>query len=119
MVGARYCRFDHHRVELSRALTGGAQLWGTLAATTLLVALHWVLARLVVASPGFSRIVEGRPAELARHGTVRGSALERHAVSQADLNEALRQAGVDDIAAAKTVTLEPSGKITVLKCDGK
>ena len=61
--------------NLSRALTGGAQLWGTLAATTLLVALHWVLARLVVASPGFSRIVEGRPAELARHGTIRGSAL--------------------------------------------
>jgi len=103
--------------NLSRALTGGAQLWGTLAATTLLVALHWVLARLVVASPGFSRIVEGRPAELVCHGTVRGSALERHAVSQADLNEALRQAGVEDIAAAKTVTLEPSGKITVLKGD--
>ena len=103
--------------NLSRALTGSAQLWGTLAATTLLVALHWVLARLVVASPGLSRIVEGRPAELARHGALRESVLERHAVSQADLNEALRQSGVDDIAAAKTVTLEPSGKITVLKHD--
>ena len=32
-------------------------------------------------------------------------------------HEALRQAGVDDIAAAKTVTLEPSGKVTVLKGD--
>jgi uncharacterized membrane protein YcaP (DUF421 family) len=103
--------------NLSRALTGGAPLWGTLAATTLLVALHWVLARLVVSSPGFSRIVEGRPAELARHGAVRGSALGRHAVSQADLGEALRQAGVEDIAAARIVTLEPSGKITVLKRD--
>ena len=53
--------------------------------------------------------------KLARHGTVRWAALGRHAVNEADLNEALRQAGVDDIAAAKTVTLEPSGKITVLK----
>jgi uncharacterized membrane protein YcaP (DUF421 family) len=30
--------------NLSRALTGDAPLWGTLAATTLLMALHWVLA---------------------------------------------------------------------------
>ena len=55
--------------------------------------------------------------KLARHGTVRWAALGRHAVNEADLNEALRQAGVDDIAAAKTVTLEPSGKVTVLKGD--
>src|SRR3954453_7859895 len=74
--------------NLSRALTGNAQLWGTLAATTLLVALHWVLAQLGVSFSGVSRLVEGRPAELARHGAVRGSALGRHAVSQADLDEA-------------------------------
>jgi uncharacterized membrane protein YcaP (DUF421 family) len=103
--------------NLSRALTGGAQLWGTLAATTLLVALHWVLARLVVSSPGLSRIIEGRAVELAHRGTTRGSALGRHAVSRSDLDEALRQAGVEDIAAARVVTLEPSGKITVLKGD--
>src|SRR4051812_23589280 len=101
--------------NLSRALTGNAQLWGTLAATTLLVALHWVLARLVASSPGFSRIIEGKAIELARHGAPAPSARERYAVSQADLDEALRQSGVDDIAAARTITLEPSGKITVLK----
>jgi uncharacterized membrane protein YcaP (DUF421 family) len=64
-----------------------------------------------------ARLVEGRPAELARHGAVGGSALGRYAVSESDLNEALRQAGVEDIAAARIVTLEPSGKITVLKGD--
>ena len=67
VVGARHRR-SIIRVELSRALTGSAQLWGTLAATTLLVALHWVLALLVASSPGFSRVVEGGPVELARHG---------------------------------------------------
>src|SRR3954452_16994868 len=101
--------------NLSRALTGSAQLWGTLVATTLLVALHWVLARLVASSPGLSRIIEGGAIELARHGTPTPSARERYAVSEADLGEALRQSRVDDIAHAKTITLEPSGKITVLK----
>src|SRR5689334_3575340 len=32
--------------NLSRTLTGGAPLGGTLAATTLLMALHWVLAQI-------------------------------------------------------------------------
>ena len=88
--------------NLSRALTGIAQLWGTLAATTLLVALHWVLARLVARSPGFSRVIEGKPIQLARHQPSH-SVRERYAVSQSDLNEALRESGVDDIAAARAV----------------
>jgi uncharacterized membrane protein YcaP (DUF421 family) len=103
--------------NLSRALTGSAQLFGTLAATTLLVGLHWVLARLVAASPAFSRIIEGGSIELARHGAPREAIRQRQGVSEADLDEALRQAGVDDIAHARIVTLEPSGKITVLKHD--
>ncbi len=103
--------------NLSRALTRAAPLWNTLAATTLLVGLHWVLASLVAASPGFSRIIEGGPVELARHGAPKPSVRARYAVSEADLDEALRQAGVDDIAAARIVTLEPSGKITVVKHD--
>jgi uncharacterized membrane protein YcaP (DUF421 family) len=103
--------------NMSRALTGSAQLWGTLAATTLLVALHWVLARLVASSPALSRIIEGGAIELARHGAPTPSVRERYAISQSDLAEALRQSGVDDIAAARAITLEPSGKITVLKHD--
>jgi uncharacterized membrane protein YcaP (DUF421 family) len=103
--------------NLSRALTGAAQLWGTLGATTLLVGLHWVLASLVANFRGFSRIIEGGPVELARHGASEAAVRARYAVSEADLHEALRQAGVDDIAAARIVTLEPSGKITVVKHD--
>ena len=47
------CRSSSGR-NLSRTLTGSAQLWGTLAATTLLVALHWVLARLAASSRFFA-----------------------------------------------------------------
>jgi uncharacterized membrane protein YcaP (DUF421 family) len=101
--------------NLSRALTGSAALWGTLAATTLLIALHWILAKLVARSPGFSQFIEGRAAELVQSGAAIRSALHRHSVSEADLHEALRQAGVNELSATKAVTLEPSGKITVLK----
>ena len=37
--------------NLSRALTGSAPLWGTLAATSVLLALHWMLAQAAARSP--------------------------------------------------------------------
>jgi uncharacterized membrane protein YcaP (DUF421 family) len=101
--------------NLSRALTGGAPLWGTLAATTLFVGVHWILANLVSRSAPISRVIEGSPIELARSGTAPTSLLYRHSISEADLYEALRQSGVENLAAATVVTLEPSGRITVLK----
>src|SRR4051794_9298062 len=41
--------------NLSRALTGNAELWGTLAATTLLILLHWILAHAAARSARLSR----------------------------------------------------------------
>ena len=101
--------------NLSRALTGSAALLGTLAATTLLMALHWLLAHAAARSSRLSRLVEGPAIELARGGTPEPSTLARAAVSEGDLGEALRQAGVERAADARLITLEPSGKITVLK----
>ena len=101
--------------NLSRALTGNAGLWGTLAATTFLVALHSVLAQAVARWPTASRIIEGRPIELVRSGAADAAMFNRHSISKADLNEALRQSGIQNVSDTKAVTLEPSGKITVLK----
>ena len=101
--------------NLSRALTGNADLRGTLAATTLMVALHWVIAHAVARSAMLSRMVEGSAVELARSGAAITRMFLRHAVSEADLNEALRQTGVQEVSGTKVITLEPSGKITVLR----
>src|SRR4051812_3468397 len=81
--------------NLSRALTGSAPLLGTIAATTVLVGLHWVLARVAAHSPAFSRLLEGKAVELGRDGAIDAAKTSRHAVTEADLNEALRQAGID------------------------
>jgi uncharacterized membrane protein YcaP (DUF421 family) len=101
--------------NLSRALTGGADLWGTLAATTLLMILHWVLAQAAARFPRMSRLLEGRPVPLGEAGRIAEHVLVRHAVSDADLGEALRGAGLDDAGDIHRVVLEPSGKISVLK----
>lgn len=101
--------------NLSRALTGGAPLWGTLAATTLLMALHWLLSHAAARSARLSRLLEGRSVRLGKGGDLEPSLLRRHAVSEADLGEALRGAGLDEASGARLLVLEPSGKISVLK----
>jgi uncharacterized membrane protein YcaP (DUF421 family) len=101
--------------NLSRALTGSAALWGTLAATTLLMFLHWILSHTAALSPRLSHVLEGRPIRLGERGRVDEHTLTRHAVSDADLREAVRTAGLDDVSGARIVVLEPSGKIAVLR----
>jgi len=101
--------------NLSRALTGSAALFGTLLATTLMMVLHWVLAHAASRSAVISHVLEGRSARLAANGQSDPSALHWHSISEADLNEALRQSGVEQVAGTRLIMLEPSGKITVLK----
>ena len=101
--------------NLSRALTGSAPLIGTLLATTLLVLLHWFLAQLVARSPRVSELFEGAQIVLGRNGKTDPSQLKKESVSQADLNEALRQQNLDNAEHARLISLEPSGKITVLR----
>jgi uncharacterized membrane protein YcaP (DUF421 family) len=99
--------------NLSRALTGPVPLGGTLAATTLMMFLHWLFAKLAARSSSFSRLVEGSSVQLAQAGAVAREVLVKHAVSDADLIEAVRSVGLDDTS--KTRVVIPSGKISVLK----
>jgi uncharacterized membrane protein YcaP (DUF421 family) len=101
--------------NLSRALTGNAPLGGTLAATSLLMLLHWLLSQAAARSPALSRLFEGRVHVLGRGGRVEHRRGLRVAVSVADLDEALRQAGVERAEETRLLVLEPSGKISVLK----
>jgi len=101
--------------NLSRALTGSAPLLGTFAATTLLIVLHWLLAQLAARSPAVSHTVEGRSVVLTDGDGLNRDVQVRHSVTEADLNEALRQGGIERVEDARKLTLEPSGKITVLK----
>ncbi len=57
----------------------------------------------------------GLPIHLGGGGQVDERALARHAVSEADIQEALRSAGLEETAGTRRIVLEPSGKISVLK----
>jgi uncharacterized membrane protein YcaP (DUF421 family) len=99
--------------SLSRALTGGAPLGGTLAACTVLMLLHWLAAQAAARSPRLASLLEGRPVVIVRDGAVVERARLLHGVTSADLDEAMRQSNADDARLAATLILEPSGKLSV------
>ena len=101
--------------NLSRALTANAPFWETLAATALLVALHWLLCTIAARAPALGPLLKGQAARLIHDGVVDAAAMRRHAVGEHDLQEALRGAGVADVATVREAYLERSGEISVLK----
>jgi uncharacterized membrane protein YcaP (DUF421 family) len=104
--------------NLSRAMTGGVPFWGTLASVAVLVALHLILAFAVARDAGLSRWVEGSPILLAHNGAIDEAARLRCKISLADLDESLREHGLDGLVAldkAEKLVLEPSGQISVVK----
>ena len=98
---------------LSRALTGSAPLGGTMAATAVLVGLHWLVGKLAAHNRHFAGIVEGRSLVLADDGRLDDALRLRHSISHGDLAEALHRKNLDDLAQVGRITLEPSGKLNV------
>jgi uncharacterized membrane protein YcaP (DUF421 family) len=101
--------------SLSRVLTGNSPLLGTVAATAVLMGLHWLFARASARSERVSTLIEGPAIRLAENGRLDEARVVAHNVSKADLMEALRQGGTEDVSTTRALVLEPSGKITVMR----
>jgi uncharacterized membrane protein YcaP (DUF421 family) len=104
--------------NLSRAMTGGVPFWGTLISVAVLVALHLILAYAVAYNAKLSRWVEGSAVLLGQDGAIRESVRLRSKISISDLEESLREHGLDglaDLGKVRKLMLEPSGKISVIK----
>jgi uncharacterized membrane protein YcaP (DUF421 family) len=82
--------------------------------------LHVTLAHGVARYRMLAHIFEGEPVRLIDHGRIDHHARKHNKISEADLREALRERGIDGETKAgnvKTMTLEPSGKLSIVKVD--
>jgi uncharacterized membrane protein YcaP (DUF421 family) len=105
---------------LARAMTGSAPLVGTMVAAAVMAFLHVTLAHCVARNRRVAHIVEGESVRLIDHGQIDHQVRKRNKISEADLREALREQGIDGEAKAsnvKSMTLEPSGKLSVIKVE--
>jgi uncharacterized membrane protein YcaP (DUF421 family) len=99
----------------SRAISGTAPFVASLAGTFVLIAAHWVISYFTESSRPLSTLIKGHDTVLILHGEVDRRALKRAHMSDDDLAEDLRLAGIDNTSAVKEARLERSGKLSVIQ----
>lgn len=105
---------------LARAMTGSAPLVGTMVAAAVMASLHVALAHVVARNSRLAKLFEGKAVTLIDHGRIDHRARKHNKISEGDLREALREHGIDGEGKAsnvKLMTLEPSGKLSIVKID--
>ena len=99
----------------ARAITGNAPFFGTLVGVYVLIALHWIISYITRDSPSIGTLVKGHDTVLIRNGRVDRDAMKGAHMSSDNLDEDLRQKGVDDPKKVKEARLERSGDLSVVK----
>ena len=88
-------------------------LGGIVAATTLIV-INVVLTKVIFKNEGFARFFEGEPRLLVRNGKYVTSNLLKEDIRIEELEEQIREHGVNDVSQVKTAILEIDGSISVI-----
>ena len=94
------------------SLTGGFIIIITLLVTNFLV------SRLRIRSRVFRRLVEPPSVVIGRVGKWLPKEVEKQSLTEEELDEALREHGLDDVKQTKLVVLESDGSISVVPKDG-
>jgi uncharacterized membrane protein YcaP (DUF421 family) len=99
----------------ARAITGNTGFVTSMLALTVLVLVHWVFSAVARDWRFFSGLIKGHSTVLIRDGRVNRKALYAAHMSDDDLEEDLRDKGVDDPSKVAEARLERSGKVSVVK----
>ena len=98
-----------------RALTGGAPFFPSVAAMLVLVLVHWVISLITRNAAPLSALVKGHSTILVKNGRVIDRNLSSAHMSRDDLDEDLRQKGIQAPAEVSEARLERSGELSVIK----
>lgn len=80
-----------------------------------LVLWQWLVSRLSAQSKAAQRVFDNEPVVLIENGELREKAMHRARVSQGNLHQQLRDAGVTEVSQVRFAVLESGGTITVVK----
>jgi uncharacterized membrane protein YcaP (DUF421 family) len=78
-----------------------------------LLAINWVLARLLFTLPKVNEALEGTKTVLISHGKVDWDALKEETLTELELRAVLHKQGINDYAEVETCVLEPNGTFYV------
>ncbi len=100
--------------NLSRVITGKANVFPSMVATLTLVVVHRLLTYATLRRSTLSSMLKAEPTVLVRDGTADEEAMRRKGVGHEDLIEALRLKQIDGIENVQLAVLERGGEISVL-----
>jgi uncharacterized membrane protein YcaP (DUF421 family) len=80
-----------------------------------LVAMHWLFSYIAQHSVWFSSLLKGHSTLLIADGRIQHGPLRASHMSRDDLDEDLRQQGIDDPADVREARLERSGRLSVIR----
>jgi uncharacterized membrane protein YcaP (DUF421 family) len=100
---------------VSRGVTGNAPFLGALAASAVLLLMHWLFSAIALRWHGFGWLVKGRSVVLVRDGAVDEKVLRKVHITEKDLWEDLRTKGISDMRQVAEACLERSGQLSVIK----
>ncbi|MGA8742771.1 MAG: YetF domain-containing protein [Terracidiphilus sp.] len=78
-----------------------------------LLAINWLVVRVLFRSPRLTRALEGRAAVLIRDGHIDRKALERESLSREELVEVIHRQGFEHLHDVHRCELEPNGSFYV------
>jgi len=99
----------------ARAMTGGAPFFPATLAVVVMVLIHWVFSWAGQQSPALSGVIKGHSTVMIKSGKIQSEAMKRAHMSRDDLEEDLREKGVNDQSKVEEARLERSGKLSVIK----
>ena len=78
-----------------------------------LLAINWLVVRVLFRSPALTRLLEGRATLLIRNGQVDTKALERESMTREELVEVIHRQGFEHFHQVRKCQLEPNGTFYV------
>jgi uncharacterized membrane protein YcaP (DUF421 family) len=101
---------------LSRGITGASSFVGCVAAATVMVIIHRLLAWLSIKSKNVGKIVKGKYHVLYKNGEIQWENMRRSLISMHDLQESIREEiNEDGFDKVDSIFIERNGRITVVK----
>ncbi|HZL49497.1 MAG TPA: YetF domain-containing protein [Terracidiphilus sp.] len=78
-----------------------------------LLAINWLVVRVLFRSPALTRLLEGRSVVLIRNGQIERKALQRESLTQEELMEVIHRQGFERLGQVRKCELEPNGTFYV------
>ena len=100
---------------VQNAMVGAnSSLLGGVTAATVLFALNYIFKLLMFRFSGFKDIIEDKPVILVYDGHIDQSHLQKEKISRDELDEAIREHGIESYKKVKLAILEVDGNISVI-----